>query len=105
MRVRETLAEAAIGEGPAERLTSMGRAHAEMLADREPLLSQMHRYAACADPEIRGVAREGFHWLREEVARLSGARGRQLQDFFVRGMPLNLAASMDCAALGDGAGW
>src|ERR1700737_65060 len=45
MRVRETLAEAAIGEGPAERLTSMGRAHAEILADRELLLSQMHLYA------------------------------------------------------------
>ena len=105
MRVRETLAEAAIGEGPAERLTSMGRAHAEMLADRELLLSQMQLYTACADPEIRGVAREGFHWLREEVARLSGARGRQLQDFFARGMLLNLAASMDCAAPGDSAGW
>ena len=105
MRVRETFAAAAIGENPSERLASMGRAYAEMLADRELLLSQMQLYAACSDPEIREVAREGFQWLREEVARLSGASGQQLQDFFAMGMLLNVAASMDFPALGDSAGW
>jgi AcrR family transcriptional regulator len=105
MRVRETFAAAAIGADPSERLASMGRAYAEMLADRELLLSQMQLYAACSDPEIREVAREGFQWLREEVARLSGASGQQLQDFFAKGMLLNVAASMDFPALGDSAGW
>jgi len=105
MRIRETFAAAAIGENPTERLASMGRAYAEMLADRELLLSQMQLYAACSDPEIREVAREGFQWLREEVARLSGASGQQLQDFFAKGMLLNVAASMDFPALGDSAGW
>jgi AcrR family transcriptional regulator len=105
MRIRETFAAAAIGEDPTERLASMGRAYAEMLADRELLLSQMQLYAACSDPEIREVAREGFQWLREEVARLSGASGQQLQDFFAKGMLLNVAASMDYPALGDSAGW
>ena len=105
MRVRETFAAAAIGEDPTERLASMGRAYAAMLADRELLLSQMQLYAACSDPEIREVAREGYQWLREEVARLSGASGRQLQEFFAMGMLLNVAASMDFPALGDSAGW
>jgi hypothetical protein len=83
----------------------MGRAYVEMLADRELLLSQMQLYAACSDPEIREVARQGFQWLREEVARLSGASGEQLQEFFAMGMLLNVAASMDFPALGDSAGW
>ena len=41
----------------------MGQAYRAMLADRELLLSQMQLYAACSDPEIRQVAREGFEWL------------------------------------------
>jgi len=104
-RVQETFAQAAVGETPAERLESMGRAYREMLADRELLQSQMQLYAACSDPEIREVAREGFRLLVSEVGRLSGAGGPQLQQFFATGMLLNVAASMDFPALGDREHW
>jgi len=104
-RVGETFAQAAVGETPAERLESMGRAYREMLADRELLQSQMQLYAACSDPEIREVAREGFESLVGEVARLSGADGPALQQFFATGMLLNVAASMDFPALGDTDRW
>ncbi len=104
-RVQETFAQAAVGETPVERLESMGRAYREMLADRELLQSQMQLYAACSDPEIREVAREGFRWLVSEVARLSGASGPQLQQFFATGMLLNVAASIDFPALGDSDSW
>ncbi len=104
-RVQETFAAAAVGETPTERLESMGRAYGEMLVDRELLLSQMQLYAACSDPEIREVAREGFRQLVEEVGRLSGASGEQLHGFFAMGMLLNVAASMDFPALGDSASW
>lgn len=104
-RVQETFEQAAVGETPAERLESMGRAYREMLADRELLQSQMQLYAACSDPEIREVAREGFRWLVAEVARLSGASGPALQQFFATGMLLNVAASMDFPALGDSDSW
>jgi AcrR family transcriptional regulator len=104
-RVRRTLAAAATGEQPAERLASMGAAYREMLGDRELLLSQMQLYAACSDPEIRDVAREGFQGLVEEVARLSGATGAPLQEFFAMGMLLNVAASMDFPALADSRSW
>jgi AcrR family transcriptional regulator len=104
-RIQETFAAAAIGADPTERLASMGQAYRAMLADRELLLSQMQLYAACSDPEIREVAREGFRGLVEEVGRLSGASGPQLQQFFAMGMLLNVAASMDFPALGDSASW
>ena len=104
-RIEATFEAAAVGATPAERLESMGSAYREMLADRELLLSQMQLYAACSDPDIREVAREGFRGLVEEVARLSGASGEQLQQFFAMGMLLNVAASMDFPALGDGASW
>ena len=104
-RIQDTFAAAAVGDDPAARLESMGTAYREMLADRELLLGQMALYAACADPEIREVAREGFRGLVEEVGRLSGASGPQLQQFFAIGMLLNVAASMDFPALGDSASW
>jgi AcrR family transcriptional regulator len=104
-RVEDTFRAAAIGLDPAERLESMGRAYREMLDDRELLLGQMQLYAACSDPEIRDTAREGFRTLVEVVGELSGASGRDLQEFFAMGMLLNVAASMDFPALGDGASW
>jgi len=100
-RVHETFAAAAAGATPAERLESMGAAYREMLADRELLLAQMQLYAACSDPELREIARDGFRSLVEDVGRLSGADGAQLQEFFALGMLLNVAASMDFPALGD----
>ena len=39
------------------------------------------------------------------MARLSGAEGAPLQEFFAMGMLLNVAASMDFPALGDSASW
>jgi len=105
-RTRKTFEDAAIGATPKERLMSMGHAYIEMLSDRELLLAQMQLYAACADPEIRVVARKGYNMLRDEVARLAdGASADELYTFFAQGMLLNVAASMDFPELGDPATW
>jgi AcrR family transcriptional regulator len=105
-RTRKAFANSAQGATPQERLRWMGKGYVEMLADRELLLAQMQLYAACADPEIRAVAREGFNMLREEVARLAdGADGEELYAFFAQGMLLNVAASMDFPELGDPSRW
>jgi AcrR family transcriptional regulator len=104
-RVAATFAAAAVGDSPIERLRSMGAAYREMLADRELLLGQMQAYAACSEPEIRDVVRDGYRGLIAEVGRLSGAGGAQLQEFFAMGMLLNVAASIDDPALGDPANW
>jgi AcrR family transcriptional regulator len=104
-RIQTAFELAAAGATPSERLSAMGRAYNEMLSDRELLLAQMQLYAACADPDIRAVAREGFERLRAEVARLSGASGPELHAFFAHGMLLNVAASMDFPALADPSCW
>jgi AcrR family transcriptional regulator len=104
-RTRATFERAAQGTTPEERLESMGQAYIQMLSNRELLLAQMQLYAACADPEIRAVARAGFEQLRAEVGRLSGASGERLYAFFARGMLLNVAASMDFPLLGDPDSW
>src|SRR5579871_2026703 len=44
-RIQATFAAAAVGDGPAERLESMGQAYRDMLEDRELLLGQMALYA------------------------------------------------------------
>ncbi len=62
-RIRSMFEQAAVGATPDERLAAMGEAYIEMLSDRELLLAQMQLYAACADPEIRAVARAGFDRL------------------------------------------
>ena len=104
-RVEATFAAAAVGEEPAERLGSIGDAYRGLLADRELLLFQMQLYAACSDEEIREVARAGLKQLVEDVGRLSGTSGVELQEFFAMAMLLNVAASMDCPALGERSCW
>jgi AcrR family transcriptional regulator len=105
-RTRATFESAAAGATPQERLKSMGKAYVEMLSDRELLLAQMQLYAACADPDLRVVARAGFNMLRAEVARLAGgASPMELYSFFAQGMLLNVAASMDFPELGDPSRW
>jgi AcrR family transcriptional regulator len=104
-RIRSMFEQAAVGATPDERLAAMGEAYIEMLSDRELLLAQMQLYAACADPEIRAVARAGFDRLRGEVARLSGASGEDIHAFFAHGMLLNVAASIDFPALDDPGSW
>jgi AcrR family transcriptional regulator len=104
-RIRDTFINAAIGATPQERLASMGQAYIDMLADRELLLGQMQLYAACADPDIRDVARRGFEMLRSEVDRLSGSSGEDMYMFFAQGMLINVAASMDFPDLSDPERW
>ena len=54
----------------------------ELLADRSRLQSQMQAYAACDDPEVCAVVREGYGRLVELVERASGAEEDRVRDFF-----------------------
>ncbi len=59
----------------------------------------MQAYAACDDPEIREVVRNGYGDLVAYVERVSGLPADAVSDFFAKGMLLNVIASM---GLGDG---
>ena len=95
---RETLElfqRAAEGKRGREALEAMGGAYVERLhLDRSRLLLQMQAYAACDDPEICEVVRQGYGDLVAYVERVSGLEQKAVASFFAQGMLLNVFASM-----------
>ena len=95
---RETLEmfqRAAEGLRGEQALEAMGNAYVERLStERTSLLAQMQAYAACDDPEICAVVREGYGDLVAYVERVSGVDAKILAGFFAQGMLLNVFASM-----------
>src|SRR5439155_12241091 len=96
--LRETLEmfqRAAEGKRGSEALTAIGRAYGEeLLGDRVRLRSQMQAYAACDDPEICAVVRDGYGDLVNYVERVSGVSPAEVSAFFAKGMLLNVICSM-----------
>lgn len=97
--MRETLESfqrAAEGKRGEEALHAMGKAYVDELltGDRVGLRAQMQAYAACDDPEICQVVRDGFGDLVAYARRVSGAPGEDIWHFFATGMFLNVLASM-----------
>jgi hypothetical protein len=61
----------------------------------------MQSYAACDDPEICQVVRDGYGDLVAYVERVSGLPTDEVAGFFARGMLLNVLASMNLGAGGE----
>ena len=96
----ETFQRAAEGKRGVEALEAMGKAYTEqLLPDRTRLRAQMQAYAACDDPEICAVVRNGYGDLVAYVERVSDLPPEHVAQFFATGMLLNVLASMN---LGDG---
>ena len=57
----------------------------------------MQAYAACDDPEIREVVRNGYGDLVAYVERVSDLPAEAVSEFFAKGMLLNVIASMGLA--------
>src|SRR5215213_4244056 len=76
------------------KLGAMGLAYKRLLADRTLLMLQLQSYAACSDPEIRAVVREGWVNLYHSVMRATGASRDEIHHFFGEGMLLNLGAAV-----------
>ncbi len=95
---RETLElfqRAAEGKRGEEALEAMGQAYEELLVDRTRLRAQMQAYAACDDPDIREVVRNGYGDIVAYVERVSGLPAEDVTRFFATGMLMNVMASMD----------
>src|ERR1700704_1715499 len=96
---RETLEmfqRAAEGKRGQEALHAMGEAYvAELVTgDRVRLRAQLQAYAACDDPDIRAVVRDGYGDLVAYAQRVSGLPAAEISSFFATGMLLNVLASM-----------
>ena len=91
----ETFQRAAEGKRGKEALEAMGGAYVdELLADRVRLRAQMQAYAACDDPDLCAVVRDGYGDLVSYVERVSGLPPAEIATFFAKGMLLNVIASM-----------
>ena len=93
--VREAMETAAGGLAGEEAFEAMGHAYMELLAG-EPrrLMLQMQMYAACSEPEIREVARDGQAELVRGVEHATGAGKARISSFFGKGMLTNVLAAM-----------
>ena len=91
----DTFQRAAEGKRGEDALEAMGRAYVdELLVDRVRLRAQMQAYAACDDPELCAVVRDGYGDLVTYVERVTALPSQTIADFFAKGMLLNVIASM-----------
>ncbi|MBO8193272.1 TetR/AcrR family transcriptional regulator [Streptomyces oryzae] len=97
--IRDSLSDgaaAAGGSAPEEVLRAMGDAYAQLIADRNLLLLQLHaQCAAAAEPAIREAVRAGYARLVEYVRGVSGAAEPDIQRFFATGMLCHLVVAID----------
>ena len=91
--------EAAAANREGDVFLSMGHAYGDVRRDRASLMFQMQAYAACEDPDVRGVVREEFAQIYKFVESVSGGDDEKVQEFFKTGMLINVAAAMDLGAL------
>jgi AcrR family transcriptional regulator len=94
-RTLEVFQQAAEGKRGEEALNAIGEAYGQLLAgDDTYLRGQMQAYAACGDPDIRAVVRNGFGDLVAYAERVSGLPPEAISGFFAKGMLMNVIASM-----------
>jgi AcrR family transcriptional regulator len=96
---RETLEmfqRSAEGKRGEEALHAMGEEYVAQLitGDRVRLKAQMQAYAACDDPDVRAIVRDGYGDLVAYAQRVSGLPAEEISRFFATGMLLNVLASM-----------
>jgi AcrR family transcriptional regulator len=90
----EIFQRAAEGERGDAALEAIGKAYEQLLQqDSYYLRGQMQAYAACGDPEIRAVVRNGYGDLVAYVERVSGLGAARIAEFFAKGMLMNVIAS------------
>ena len=94
----ETFMRAAEGKRGEEALAAMGEAYRQLLADRTRLQAQIQAYAACDDPDICAVVRNGYGDIVAYVERVSGLGAEEVTRFFAFGMLMNVLAAMNLYA-------
>ncbi|MFT2015696.1 TetR/AcrR family transcriptional regulator [Streptomyces sp. 796.1] len=96
-RTTDALVRAAEGLRGGEALEAMGEAYSKLIVDRELLLMQMQLYVTAGgtdDEAIVTYVRQGWMDLWEVVRGLSGASEEELEQFFSRGMLINVLVAL-----------
>ena len=89
-----------------DALAAMGVAYKRMLDEsRVYLMLQLQSYAACDELAVRTLVRARYAGLVALVQELSGAAEEQVDEFFRRGMALNVAAAMGVEDIAAGCDW
>ncbi len=88
--------------GPFE---AIGHAYTAAMATPGLLRMQMQALAACADPDVRRVVREGYGRLVDRIAAATNATPDVLAGFVAKGMLLNVLAAMDVLYGDSGLPW
>lgn len=96
-RVLEALArggEQAAMQTPDGILDAMGGAYAELIADRDLLMLQVHAQSAGEVPEIGAALRRGYARITEFASSRSGATDAAVQRFIAFGQLCHLVATL-----------
>lgn len=97
-RVLTALAEGADsrpGAEPEEMLEAMGDAYAELIADRDLLMLQVHALSAGDVPEIRAAVQSGLARVVTYVSERTGASAAAVQRFLAYGQLCHLIVAAD----------
>ncbi|GAA2366133.1 TetR/AcrR family transcriptional regulator [Dactylosporangium salmoneum] len=89
MATLEAAAERAGTDEPAKLLEALGDAYADLIADRDLLLFQVHAQGVSDVPEVGAAVRAGYKRL-VHFLRTAGATDRQIQEFVAYGQLCHL---------------
>jgi AcrR family transcriptional regulator len=90
-------AERAPHTTPTGILDAMGGAYADLIADRDLLMLQVHAQSSCDVPEIRDAVRRGLALVTDTATDLSGAGPDAVQRFLAYGQLCHLIVTTDLA--------
>ncbi len=88
--------------GPFE---AIGHAYKAAMETPGLLRMQMQALAACGDPDVRRVVREGYGRIVDRIQAATGASPEVLSGFVAQGMLLNVLAAMDVLYTDSGLPW
>jgi AcrR family transcriptional regulator len=88
-------ADRASGGSSEQILEAMGDAYAELIADRELLMLQVHAQSAADVPEIKEALRRGYGEMVDFVKLRSRASDEQVQAFIAYGQLCQLIVTAD----------
>ncbi len=86
--------ESTVDHSPEGVLDAMGLAYAELIADRDLLMLQVHAQSATDVAEIRAALRRGYERVTEFAGSRSGATPEQVQRFLSFGQLCHLVATL-----------